>query len=130
MPMGIHPPLVYFQQSTIWNPATHNAIGSFAAHGLDALVLQADEFFPNEGPNSVIPLIKALSDKKEHLVFLLWGKYAQEKGAVIDRTKHLVLTAPHPSPYSVASGFFGCRHFSKTNEYLKQHGQEPIRWVE
>ncbi|HIH91912.1 TPA: hypothetical protein HA281_03850 [Candidatus Woesearchaeota archaeon] len=61
--MGIHPPLVYFQQSTIWNPATHNAIGSFAAHGLDALVLQADEFFPNEGPNSVIPLIKALSDK-------------------------------------------------------------------
>ena len=75
-------------------------------------------------------VIKALSDKKEHLVFLLWGKYAQEKGAVIDRTKHLVLTAPHPSPYSVASGFFGCRHFSKTNEYLKQHGQEPIRWVE
>ncbi|MDP3729185.1 MAG: uracil-DNA glycosylase [bacterium] len=74
-------------------------------------------------------VIKTLSDKKEDLVFLLWGKYAQEKGAVIDRAKHLVLTAAHPSPYSAANGFFGCRHFSKTNEYLKKHGQEPIRWA-
>ena len=74
-------------------------------------------------------VIKTLSDKKEYLVFLLWGKYAQEKGAVIDRKKHLVLTAAHPSPYSASSGFFGCRHFSKTNEYLKKHGKDPIRWV-
>ena len=74
-------------------------------------------------------VIKTLSDKKEHLVFLLWGKYAQEKGAVIDRKKHLVLTAAHPSPYSAASGFFGCRHFSKTNNFLKKRGQKPIRWA-
>lgn len=74
-------------------------------------------------------VIRALSDKKEHLVFLLWGKYAQEKGAVIDRKKHLVLTAAHPSPYSASSGFFGCRHFSRTNEYLKQHSKDPILWA-
>lgn len=73
--------------------------------------------------------IKALSDKKEHLVFLLWGKYAQEKGAVIDRTKHLVLTAAHPSPFSAHSGFFACRHFSKANEYLSAHKKEPIDWA-
>ncbi|MFA5831459.1 MAG: uracil-DNA glycosylase [Candidatus Paceibacterota bacterium] len=74
-------------------------------------------------------VIKTLSDKKEHLVFLLWGKYAQEKGAHIDKEKHLVLTAAHPSPFSAYNGFFGCRHFSKTNEYLAMHGEKPIEWV-
>lgn len=74
-------------------------------------------------------VIKTLSDKKENLVFILWGKYAQDKGAVIDRAKHLVLTAAHPSPYSASNGFFGCRHFSKTNEYLKKHGKDPILWA-
>lgn len=73
-------------------------------------------------------VIKKLSDEKEHLVFLLWGKYAQEKGAHIDRAKHLVLTAAHPSPFSAHSGFFGCKHFSKTNEYLREHGDTPIVW--
>jgi len=74
-------------------------------------------------------VIRSLSDKKDGLVFILWGKYAQEKGAVIDRTKHLVLAAAHPSPYSASNGFFGCRHFSKANEYLKQHGKDPILWA-
>jgi uracil-DNA glycosylase len=73
-------------------------------------------------------VIKTLSDKKENLVFLLWGRYAQEKGKVIDTTKHLVLKAAHPSPFSVFSGFFGCKHFSKTNEYLKSVGKKPIDW--
>lgn len=73
-------------------------------------------------------VIQKLSDKKEHLVFLLWGKYAQDKGAIIDTTKHLVLTAPHPSPFSAYTGFFGCKHFSKTNEYLETHGEKPIDW--
>ncbi len=73
-------------------------------------------------------VIKTLSDKKEHLVFLLWGKYAQKKGAIIDREKHLVLTAAHPSPFSAYNGFFGCKHFSKTNEYLKARGETPIEW--
>lgn len=73
-------------------------------------------------------VVKKLSDEKEHLVFLLWGKYAQDKGAHIDTAKHLVLNAPHPSPFSAHSGFFGCKHFSKTNEYLKAHGTTPIVW--
>ncbi len=73
-------------------------------------------------------VIKKLSDDKENLVFLLWGKYAQDKGIVIDEKKHLVLKAAHPSPYSAASGFFGCRHFSKTNDYLKSIGEKPIDW--
>ena len=73
-------------------------------------------------------VIKAISVKKEHVVFLLWGKYAQEKGAMIDESKHLILKAPHPSPFSVHSGFFGCKHFSKTNEYLEFHGNEPVMW--
>lgn len=72
--------------------------------------------------------IKALSDNREHLVFILWGSYAQKKGAVIDRTKHLVLTSAHPSPLSAYHGFFGNKHFSLTNAYLEQHGQAPIRW--
>ncbi len=71
--------------------------------------------------------IKALSDQREGLVFLLWGAYAQKKGAVIDGKKHLVLSSAHPSPFS-ATMFFGNKHFSKTNEYLKAHGQEPIHW--
>lgn len=74
-------------------------------------------------------VIKAISDQKEHIVFLLWGKYAQEKGKIIDRSKHLVLTAPHPSPFSVHSGFFGCKHFSKANEYLMTNNLDPIHWT-
>jgi len=73
-------------------------------------------------------VIKQLSDKKEHLVFLLWGNYAKQKGTVIDRTKHLVLESTHPSPFSARYGFLGCKHFSKTNEYLKQHGLKEIKW--
>lgn len=73
-------------------------------------------------------VIKKISDEKEHIVFLLWGKYAQEKGAHIDRTKHLVLCAAHPSPFSANNGFFGSKHFSATNAYLQKHGKEPIRW--
>jgi len=73
--------------------------------------------------------IKALSDQKEGLVFMLWGRYAQDKGKIIDRSKHLVLVAPHPSPLSAHSGFFGCKHFSKANEYLKNIGKEEIKWA-
>jgi uracil-DNA glycosylase len=72
--------------------------------------------------------VKALSEGREHLVFMLWGSYAKQKGAVIDRTKHLVLEAAHPSPFSADKGFFGCRHFSKANAYLAEHGMAPIEW--
>lgn len=73
-------------------------------------------------------VIQKLSDEKEHLVFLLWGRYAQDKGKNIDASKHLVLKAAHPSPFSAYNGFFGCKHFSLTNNYLKDHGLEPIVW--
>ncbi|EKE01570.1 MAG: Uracil-DNA glycosylase, partial [uncultured bacterium] len=74
-------------------------------------------------------VIKLLSDQKTGLVFLLWGNYAKQKGAVIDRPKHYVLTAAHPSPFSAYNGWFGCKHFSQTNNYLKQQGKEPIAWT-
>jgi uracil-DNA glycosylase len=70
-----------------------------------------------------------LNEGRKNLVFLLWGSYAMKKGAFIDRERHLVLTAPHPSPLSAHRGFFGCRHFSKANAWLERHGMEPIRWA-
>lgn len=73
-------------------------------------------------------VIREISSNKEHVVFMLWGAYAQKKGEVIDRSKHLVLASAHPSPFSADRGFFGNRHFSKTNEYLRQHGAVPIEW--
>ena len=69
-----------------------------------------------------------ISEEKEHVVFLLWGKFAQEKRVLIDETKHLILRAAHPSPLSASAGFFGCRHFSKANQYLTKHGIDPIDW--
>lgn len=73
-------------------------------------------------------VIKILSEKKEHLVFLLWGAFAIKKSSLIDKTKHLVLSSPHPSPLSAYRGFFGNKHFSKTNEYLIQNNISPIQW--
>jgi len=73
-------------------------------------------------------VIEVLSDQREHVVFLLWGSYAQKKGRVIDQNKHLVLRSAHPSPLSAYRGFIGNGHFSATNEYLEKHGQSPIDW--
>lgn len=73
-------------------------------------------------------VIKTISDQREKVVFLLWGNFARSKAALIDTEKHLVLEAPHPSPFSAHSGFFGCRHFSQANTYLEQHGIQPIKW--
>ena len=72
--------------------------------------------------------IMALNEKREKIVFMLWGSYAQRKGKFIDRRKHLVLEAVHPSPLSAYRGFIGCGHFSQANAYLQQHGQTPIIW--
>lgn len=72
-------------------------------------------------------VVEHLNHEREHLVFLLWGSYAKKKGAIVDRSKHLVLEAAHPSPFSV-TGFLGCRHFSKANHYLEQQGISPINW--
>ncbi|HLX91494.1 MAG TPA: uracil-DNA glycosylase [Puia sp.] len=72
--------------------------------------------------------IRAISEKKTGVVFLLWGKFAQEKESLIDPARHLILKAAHPSPFSAERGFFGCRHFSKTNQFLVRHGIDPIDW--
>lgn len=72
--------------------------------------------------------VSALNAKREHLVFMLWGSYAQRKGQFIDRKRHLVLTTSHPSPLSVYRGFDGCGHFSAANRYLQAHGEKPIDW--
>lgn len=72
--------------------------------------------------------IEGLSAGREYLVFMLWGNYARAKKRLIDGRKHLILEAPHPSPFSANNGFFGCGHFSKANEYLRLHGLEPIDW--
>lgn len=73
--------------------------------------------------------VRALSEKREHLVFVLWGNYAKAKGAHINRAKHLVIESPHPSPFSAYSGFFGSKPFSRANAYLKEYEKEPIDWL-
>lgn len=74
-------------------------------------------------------VIRELNDQREGIVFLLWGSYAQKKGQFIDRKKHCVLQAPHPSPLSAYRGFIGCGHFSSANAYLKQRGEQPVEWA-
>ena len=73
-------------------------------------------------------VIKRLSDRREHLVFILWGSYAIRKSELIDQSRHLILTSPHPSPLSAHRGFFGNHHFSRANAYLQAHGATPIVW--
>jgi uracil-DNA glycosylase len=74
-------------------------------------------------------VVEVLNRERRHLVFLLWGSYAQKKAAMVDRNQHLVLSAPHPSPLSAHRGFFGCDHFRAANEYLEAHGREAVDWL-
>lgn len=73
-------------------------------------------------------VIRIISERKEHVVFMLWGRFAQGKESLIDKSKHLVLKAAHPSPLSAHNGFFGCHHFTKTNKWLQEHNIKPIDW--
>ena len=73
-------------------------------------------------------VVRKVAAEREHLVFMLWGSYAQRKGAFVDRTRHLVLETAHPSPLSAHRGFFGCGHFLKADDYLRAHGIEPVKW--
>ncbi len=73
-------------------------------------------------------VVSLLNREREHLVFILWGSSAQKKGQILDRQRHLVLQSPHPSPLSASRGFFGNHHFSQANDFLKQHGMEPVDW--
>ena len=113
---------------------TSGSLESWAGQGVlllnSVLTVRAGEPGSHRGKGWEVftdAIIKRLSLEHENLVFLLWGKYAQEKGALIDRSKHLVLESAHPSPFS-ATKFFGCKHFSKTNAYLVAHGKSPILW--
>jgi uracil-DNA glycosylase len=95
-----------------------------------ALTVRASE--PNSHATNWAPftdaVIKKISDQKKGIIFLLWGKFAQDKQALIDTGRHHVLKAAHPSPFSADKGFFGCRHFSKTNDLLVKEGLSPIDW--
>ena len=75
-------------------------------------------------------VVEVIDREREHVVFMLWGSYAKRKGAMVNRDKHCVLVAPHPSPLSAHKGFFGCRHFSRANEYLVAHGRAPVDWFD
>jgi uracil-DNA glycosylase len=98
-----------------------NSILTVIAHNPASHRNKGWESFTNE-------VIKTLSDKRQNLVFILWGNYAKSKKSLIDTKRHLVLEAPHPSPFSVHTGFFGCKHFSKCNEYLKKNQIGEIGW--
>jgi len=117
------------------NPPDHGDLSGWAKQGVFLLnaILTVRENTPeshrNIGwENFTNAAIKNLSDKKEHLVFMLWGAYAQEKEKLIDNKKHLILKAAHPSPFSANRGFFGCHHFSKANQYLIANNIDPIKW--
>lgn len=113
----------------------HGELESWARQGVLLLnaVLTVEEGKPGSHATKgwerfTTKVIEELNSRKEHLVFLLWGAYAQKKADFVDRTKHLVLTAPHPSPLSAHRGFLGCKHFSQTNTYLARHNIPPIDW--
>lgn len=123
-------------EADLGHPVSHDAdLSRWARQGVlllnATLTVRAGEAGSHQGKGwekFTDAAVKALNDKREGLVFLLWGNYAKQKGAHIDRTKHLVLEAAHPSPFSAYNGFFGCKHFSQANAYLEAHGKEPVVW--
>ena len=138
---GVHPPpslinIYKEMQTDLGLPApAHGNLTKWAKQGV--LMLNASLTVRANEPNShskigwgefTNAVIRKVSEDKQFVVFILWGKFAQEKQVLIDETKHLVLKAAHPSPFSAHNGFFGCRHFSKTNEYLMKNGIDPIDW--
>lgn len=141
VPLGIKPPPslinIYkeMKDDLGLEPPRHGHLGAWAKQGVlllnAVLTVRAGQPGSHRGKGWELftdRVIQLLSEHREHLVFFLWGKYAQEKATLINESKHLVLRAAHPSPYSAASGFFGCKHFSKANAYLESHGIQPIQW--
>jgi uracil-DNA glycosylase len=117
-------------------PQHHGYLQSWAEQGVlllnAVLTVERGQAGSHQGKGWEIftdAIVQLLNDEREGLVFMLWGSYAMKKGAVIDRRKHLVLKAPHPSPLSAHRGFLGCRHFSSANEYLQQKQLLPIDWA-
>ncbi|WP_063333198.1 uracil-DNA glycosylase [Marinomonas sp. TW1] len=124
------------QQNLGINPANHGYLKAWAEQGVlllnSVLTVEAGKAgsHQNKGWETFTDrIIALLNQQKQGVVFLLWGSYAQQKGRFIDRQKHCVLEAVHPSPLSAYRGFFGCGHFSKANEYLRQQGKQPIEWA-
>ncbi len=123
-------------EADLGHPVSHDTdLGRWARQGV--LLLNATLTVSARNPGShqgrgwerfTDAVVKALNDGREHLVFILWGNYAKQKGAHIARAKHLVIESAHPSPFSAMSGFFGSRPFSHANRYLAEHGQAPIEW--
>ena len=116
-------------------PADHGYLESWARQGVLLLnaVLTVEQSNANAHQGKgwerfTDRVIELVNEQCEHVVFMLWGSYAQKKGASIDTHKHLVLKAPHPSPLSAHRGFFGCGHFSKANRWLEQQGMQPVQW--
>ena len=116
-------------------PAQYGNLTRWAEQGVlllnAALTVRANEPFSHAKfgwAEFTDAVIQKISDEKKGIVFLLWGKFAQDKQVLIDETKHFVLKAAHPSPLSAHAGFMGCKHFSKTNEYLVKQGRQPINW--
>lgn len=114
---------------------SHGSLESWAKQGVLLInaCLSVREKSPTSHQNNgweifTDALIRKISSEKKNVVFLLWGKFAQQKASLINEDNHLILTAVHPSPMSVYRGFFGCKHFSKTNSYLRAHSINPIDW--
>lgn len=117
------------------NPPNHGNLQDWANQGvflLNAiLTVQANQAASHQSKGweyFTDAAIESLSENRANLVFMLWGKFAMQKAEKIDPFKHLILQAPHPSPFSAHTGFLGCKHFSKANEYLIEHGVEPVNW--
>lgn len=143
VPNGINPPpslVNIFKEMEkdlgLKMPVGYGNLTSWANKGVlllnAALTVRAGEPFSHAKMGWAIftdAVIQKISDLTEHIVFILWGKFAQEKQILIDETKHFILKAEHPSPFSADKGFFGCRHFSKANELLAKNGIEPVDWT-
>lgn len=118
-----------------FNIPEHGDLSHWAKQGVlllnATLTVEKDKAGSHQGKGWEVftdAVIKAISKQKEHVVFILWGKFAQSKERLIDDSKHLILEAAHPSPLSAYNGFWGCKHFSKTNDYLKQHQLPIVNW--
>ncbi len=117
-------------------PATHGNLNNWAQQGVlllnSVLTVEHSLAASHQGKGweqFTDKIISVINQHCEHVVFLLWGSYAQRKGQSVDQSKHRVLNAPHPSPLSAHRGFLGCKHFSKTNAYLTEHHRMPIDWA-
>lgn len=141
VPPGIKPPpslvnIFKELQSDVGIPIpTHGTLENWADQGVlllnATLTVRAGEAGSHQKhgwENFTDAVIQKISQQKDSVVFLLWGRFAQAKESLVDGDKHLVLKAAHPSPFSAYNGFFGCRHFSRANDYLAQHGIDPVDW--